>query len=1002
MRRKRVFCILFFLTLAFRSWSVQKEFLIENFRAPDALSDNTARAIVCDSRGLVWIGTFNGLNRYDGFGMRRITLHRDRNSKSSPDYICALQEDGVGNMWIGTGSGLFKCSPLSGDADEVPIPCGVQAVPTLSLLPSGDILAPLGSHGVLRIDTSGTLTVEGDMAVRCLCVGENGKVWAVSEEGELFSSDASLSHFSRFFPEGQNPLAVYYIEKIYVFGHTLVIGSRFHSAVLDLETGEVKPREWKMVWDAKRRMDGNVLVASSKGLFLTDGDLEIKEKLSSARFDDPSFHGNSTVAVAEDHNAGMWVGFYYDGVSHLSTNHISFSVEKEEDAIPLPSRNNYDLELRGKIEKFNVVSAVVDSTGRIWAASRRDGVCRCDVDGVSKHYNSSLGNSHSDRIHCLFIDSKGRLWACTGGDGMMRYNPSTDAFETCVEFGQAPGGNLFAINEDRSGTLWTGTSNGLVAFNPDTGISLGLSRSSGFPFNEFNVHSRIAMCADGLLRVSIDGLVYSFNPDSLLLRGGNPKIVLSEIAVRQMSAVHSPIFTFDGNSIVLPYKANTFMLRISNTDFSLPGNLRLIYSLEGAFDGWRKADDGIVEVYGLQAGKYTLRIKALSGVGGECVEDVEWKIRVRRPLPLCAPLIILYILLFFGAVRLAVWLTRRRSEKRAGQKARAKLIEDLGREIKTPLSLISIPVSSLASKLSRHPDRTVNEEFNTVISNLGKLTGMLNDLFGLHLEEITSEIPKPPHRRTEVPPASVSMGQSGRVLLIEPDVELRDAVFRCLGARYSVFTAGSTSEAWAVLEKGPLPEMIICADFSPGLDGVAFCKGLKDNVKICHIPVLLLCAGSARIDCGADAVLEKPFDPRQLEENVSSLLSSARKTREHYSAYPAVSRKADGTASPDTTMLQRIHTFIEDNISNPDIRVEDMAAAAITSKSNLLKKMKSLTGCTPAEYILRVRLGKAAEMLQEGISSVSETAMKTGFSSPSYFTQAFRRRYGCSPKDYRK
>lgn len=1001
MRRKRVFCILFFLTLAFRSWSVQKEFLIENFTAPDALSDNTASAITCDSRGLVWVGTFNGLNRYDGFGMRRITLRLDDGTKSSPDHINTLLEDEDGNMWIGTGSGLFKCRPLSGEAEEVVVPCSVKSIPTLSILPSGEILAPLGNSGILRIGTSGDLSVLAGMAARCLCVGDDGRVWIVSEDGTLFSSDAELSHFSRFFPEGENPLSVYNIEKIYVFGHTLVIGSRFHSAVLDLETGEVKPREWKMVWDAKRRMDGNVLVASSMGLFLTDGNLEILEKLSKARFNDPSFPGNSTVAVAEDLNAGIWVGFYYDGVSHLSRNHILFSVEQEEESLPFPPRKDNVSGVREQLEKFNVVSAVMDSSGRIWAASRRDGICRCDADGVSKHYNSSFGNSHSDRIYCLFIDSRKRLWACTGGDGMMRYNPSTDAFETCVEFGQAPRVNLFTIDEDRSGTLWAGTANGLVAFNPDAGISLGLSRSSGFPFKEFNIHSRVAMCADGLLRVGIDGLVYSFNPDSLLLRGGNSKIVLSEIAVRQMSADNSPIFTFESDNIVFPYKANTFILRLSDTDFSMPRNIRLIYSLEGAFDGWREADDGIVEVYGLQAGKYTLRVKALSGAGGESVDKAEWKIRVKRPVPLCTPLIILYILLFFGAVRIAVWLTRRRSEKRAGQKARAKLIEDLGREIKTPLSLVRIPVSSLAAKLSNHPDRTVKEDFNTVISNLGKLTGMLNELLGLHLEEIIAAIPGEYRRRNDVPVLERKSGQSGRVLLIEPDDELRETVYRCLSWQYTVIQARNAVEANQILEKGPLPELIICADFGADLDGPAFCKGVKDNVKICHIPVLLLCAGGGSIVCGADIILEKPFDLEQLEECVSSLLASARKIREHYSAYPAVSRKEAGTASQDTLMLQRIHTFIEDNIANPSIRVEDLAAAAITSKSNLLKKMRLLTGHSPAEYVLGVRLGKAAELLQDGASSVSEIAMKTGFSSPSYFTQAFRRRYGCSPKDYR-
>jgi AraC-like DNA-binding protein len=100
-------------------------------------------------------------------------------------------------------------------------------------------------------------------------------------------------------------------------------------------------------------------------------------------------------------------------------------------------------------------------------------------------------------------------------------------------------------------------------------------------------------------------------------------------------------------------------------------------------------------------------------------------------------------------------------------------------------------------------------------------------------------------------------------------------------------------------------------------------------------------------------------------------------------------------------MLKRVMAFIEENISNEDVSVGDMADAAATSRSGLQRKLKQAMGVTPQELLHEARIKHACNLLRETALNVSEVAYQCGFSDPKYFSRCFKQRTGKTPSEYK-
>lgn len=258
-------------------------------------------------------------------------------------------------------------------------------------------------------------------------------------------------------------------------------------------------------------------------------------------------------------------------------------------------------------------------------------------------------------------------------------------------------------------------------------------------------------------------------------------------------------------------------------------------------------------------------------------------------------------------------------------------------------------------------------------------------------EEVTDEI-------------EIISSKTNTLLIVEDNIELRDYLKSELSLTYKVLTASDGVEGLKKAED-ILPDVIITDVIMPKMDGFEFCGKIKSNVKTSHIPLLMLTA-KTRIDdriegigLGADAYMVKPFDIRLLKLRLSQLITSRKLIFDKY--FGAISGSAENmnTTSIDKDFIQKILFYIHENISDSELSVEVLASKFNLSRSQLYRKIKTLTGQTVNEFIRKIRLQKAKQILETGSANVSEVCYKVGFSTPSYFTKCFKAHFGILPTD---
>ena len=199
----------------------------------------------------------------------------------------------------------------------------------------------------------------------------------------------------------------------------------------------------------------------------------------------------------------------------------------------------------------------------------------------------------------------------------------------------------------------------------------------------------------------------------------------------------------------------------------------------------------------------------------------------------------------------------------------------------------------------------------------------------------------------------------------------------------------------------------------PRMDGLEFCRRVKKDIRLSHIPVILLTAKDTMDDkssgykAGADSYITKPFTRDIIRARISNLIESRRRLADTYlSSVDGRERKQGpetNVCSPlDNDFMKKLTAYIEDNLASESLDMESLASNMNVSVSSLYRKVKSLIGITANDYIRKIKMKKAAEMLTSGNFNISETAWNVGISSLAYFRQCFKDEYGCTPSEYRK
>lgn len=267
-----------------------------------------------------------------------------------------------------------------------------------------------------------------------------------------------------------------------------------------------------------------------------------------------------------------------------------------------------------------------------------------------------------------------------------------------------------------------------------------------------------------------------------------------------------------------------------------------------------------------------------------------------------------------------------------------------------------------------------------------------------------------------------------RLLLVDDSDDFREFMNEILSENYIVEEAVNGKEGWEKLQNQPLPDIILSDVMMPVMDGNEFCRLAKHSAATADIPFVMLTARLATehkkegLESGADDYITKPFDIDFLNLRLQNLMkwsqrksvsvdSSTTETKSDLTQHP-LEDTPDKIETPqveeyrmteaDKKFLNNIDIYIRDNMSDPDTTVESMSAHLCISRVQLYKRMVSLTGTTPSEYLRAKRIHRSEELLRGGEFTVSEIAYKVGFNNPRYFSKYFQEEYGMTPSQYKK
>lgn len=250
--------------------------------------------------------------------------------------------------------------------------------------------------------------------------------------------------------------------------------------------------------------------------------------------------------------------------------------------------------------------------------------------------------------------------------------------------------------------------------------------------------------------------------------------------------------------------------------------------------------------------------------------------------------------------------------------------------------------------------------------------------------------------------------QSSTVLIVEDNHEVMSVLEQIFNPYYTVITSTNGQEG---LEKASKmqPDLIISDVMMPVMSGLEMCHILKSNFATSHIPIILLTAlGSEAhtlegLDKGADDYVTKPFNSKILLARCNNLIRSRMSIQEHYT-HDASASVHDLTDNPvDVKLLNEAITIIEANLNDGDFDILFFARQLCLSRTQLFKKIKSLTGMTPNAFVLSIKLKRASqEILEHPDENIADIAYRCGFNTPSYFIKCFKKFYGMTPLAFRK
>lgn len=246
------------------------------------------------------------------------------------------------------------------------------------------------------------------------------------------------------------------------------------------------------------------------------------------------------------------------------------------------------------------------------------------------------------------------------------------------------------------------------------------------------------------------------------------------------------------------------------------------------------------------------------------------------------------------------------------------------------------------------------------------------------------------------------------ILIVEDNAEFRNYLKSQLEVFYKIIVAKDGAQGLQkVKKKGP--DIVISDVMMPKMDGLELCRQIKNTKELCHIPIILLTAKSANphklegLKYGADEYISKPFNLTELTTRIKNILYNRNLVQQKFKDNNVLITPIKIIVnSYDEKLMENFISIVKENIDKPNFTVDYIGNQIGLSRVHLSRKIKALTGMTPAGFIKDFRMKQALGMIKTDSFSVADIAYAVGYQDVQYFSKSFKLYFGKSPTQYIK
>ena len=330
-----------------------------------------------------------------------------------------------------------------------------------------------------------------------------------------------------------------------------------------------------------------------------------------------------------------------------------------------------------RVEQFGYAymrDILEDKSGNIWVATMGNGIFRYNpqTDQMVK-YQCVPGDSTSigtNEVTGITEDSKGLLWFSTDRGGLLCFNPETGRFRTYTKANGLPDNVTYKVVEDAQHRIWFGTDRGLVCLHPETDSLQIFTRNDGLPDNQFNYKSALAASDGTIWMGTINGLV-SFNPQIVRRNTFVPPVYITGMYVQGRET------PFPADGVQLPYRSNVGFDFVA-LSYTSPGANRYAYKMEGIDNDWNYTSAAHTASYAqLPPGDYQFRVRGSNNDGVWNQEEATLSVRILPPWWRTVWAYLIYIIVVSGSFVLTLRAYRRREVQKIREQ---QLLAELARE----------------------------------------------------------------------------------------------------------------------------------------------------------------------------------------------------------------------------------------------------------------------------------------------------------------------------------